>query len=403
MTDIPGSSPVRRSRDARHRLAEIDMPTPPFGLSPVEVSAVTGPLRIVEPSEPAGSGADGEPVVVGPSVAPTPSASFPSIPSPRRALSPVATGPTTGTTTAHPVFDAPARPAPLVAAPPVAVPPPAPPPVAVPPAAAPPPRRPPGGDSVLRRLGRASLDLVTGAAAARELVELAATAQLPVTTGRRIAVVGARGGAGRTTVAALLASVYAARRADHTLVVDADAGVGSLAWRLSVAADTDPATVGPRLLAARTGTLDDVEAVLPAVVAGLRVLPGGAQLPPELIRALSRFFAITVIDGGDAPQADAHASVLVTPTTPDGVRSTCAALDAWAGGPVVVALVARDRTRHDPAAALRRYGVPVVALPHDRHLAAGAAIRPDRTRAATRREATRLAGLALTAAVGNRR
>lgn len=261
------------------------------------------------------------------------------------------------------------------------------------------PRAAPGGDPLPRRLGRALLDLVTGAAAARELADLAADAQLPVTTGRRIAVVSPRGGAGRTSVAAVLACVFAARRADHTLVVDADPGVGSLAWRLGVPPTGDPTTLGHRLLAARGGTFADVEAVLPATAMGLRVLPGGAAVPAELTQGLSRYFAITVVDGARTPSPDAHVAVLVTPTTPDGLRSTCAALDAWTGGPVVVALVDRDRARLDPDPALGRYGVPVVVLPYDRHLAAGAPIRPDRLRAATHREATRLAGLALAAAI----
>ncbi len=247
------------------------------------------------------------------------------------------------------------------------------------------------------------LDLVTGAAAARELADLAANAQLPVTTGRRIAVVSPRGGAGRTSVAAVLACVFAARRADHTLVVDADPGVGSLAWRLGVPPTDDPTALGHRLLATRGGTLADVEAVLPATAMGLRVLPGGADLPAELTQGLSRYFAITVVDGARTPSPDAHVAVLVTPTTPDGLRSTCAALDAWTGGPVVVALVDRDRARLDPDPALGRYGVPVVVLPYDRHLAAGAPIRPDRLRATTHREATRLAGLALAAAIGGGR
>ncbi len=262
------------------------------------------------------------------------------------------------------------------------------------------PRPAPGGDPLPRRLGRALLDLVTGAAAARELADLAADAQLPVTTGRRIAVVSTTRGRGpheRRRRARLRLRRPAGRPHPRRR-----RGPGGRLARLAArraAASGDPTALGHRLLAARGGTFADVEAVLPATAMGLRVLPGGAAVPAELTRALSRYFAITVVDGARTPSPDAHVAVLVTPTTPDGLRSTCAALDAWTGGPVVVALVDRDRARLDPDPALGRYGVPVVVLPYDRHLAAGAPIRPDRLRAATHREATRLAGLALAAAI----
>jgi len=257
----------------------------------------------------------------------------------------------------------------------------------------------PRGDSVARRIGQAARDLVTGAAAAREQAELAAGAQLPVTTGRRIAVVSPRGGAGRTTVAALLACAFAARRADHVLIADAEPGLGSLAWRLDVSPPADPAALGPRLLAARAGTLADVDALLPATAAGLRVLPAGAGTTGEITQALSRFFAVTVIDGGGPPTPDAHAAVFVTPTTPDGVRSTAVALDQWRGAAVAV-LVARERVARPPSGALEHAGLPVVRLPYDRHLAAGEVLRLDRLAAATHREVMRLAGLALRAALG---
>jgi septum site-determining protein MinD len=266
--------------------------------------------------------------------------------------------------------------------------------------------RVPAGDPVPRRIAHWVQGLIGGTAEARELAELAAATQAPVTTGRRIAVVSVRGGAGRTAVTALLGCVFAARRADHVLVADAGPEHGSLAWRLRVPAPADPAVLGPRLLAARGGSIADVDALLPRTPAGLRVLPAGAGPTGDIAAALSRFFAITALDCGpgvaQAGLFDVHAAVIVTPATPDGLRSTCAALDRLPPGPravSVVALTTTDRTGSETltgaGTALAGYGVPAVWLPYDRHLAAGAPIDPARIAAATTVVATRLAGLAL--------
>ncbi len=257
-----------------------------------------------------------------------------------------------------------------------------------------------------RRLARWAHGLVGGAAEARVLAELAAATQAPVTTGRRIAVVSVRGGAGRTAVTALLGSVFAARRADHVLVADAGPEHGSLAWRLGVPVPADPAALGPRLFAARNATVAHVDAVLPRTPAGLRVLPAGAGPTGEITGALSRFFAITVLDCGpgvaQAGRFGVHAAVVVAPATPDGLRSTCAVIERLPAGPraaSVVALTTTDRAGREALdgadTALAGYGVPVVWLPYDRHLAAGAPIDPARLAAATTVAATRLAGLAL--------
>ncbi|MCY7364064.1 MAG: NAD(P)H-binding protein [Frankiaceae bacterium] len=134
--------------------------------------------------------------------------------------------------------------------------------------------RVPPGDSTLRRIGHSALRLFTSNAAVRELAELAAAAQAPVTTGRRIAVVSVRGGAGRTATTALLGTVFAARRADHVLVADGDPEHGSLAWRLGL---PGAGGLAPPLLAARA--LAEVDLVLPRTAPGVgrraRGAPGG--------------------------------------------------------------------------------------------------------------------------------
>ena len=253
--------------------------------------------------------------------------------------------------------------------------------------------------------------------ASRELAELAAGSQIPLTTGRRIAVTSVRGGAGKSAIAAVLASVYAARRADPVLAADADPDGGSLAWRLGLPDAGTLAELAPRLLAARSGNLAGLEPLLRRTSTGLWVLPGGAPGQPHLARdvtrALSRLFAVCVTDCGhgmDSPAtvevlSEAHAVAVVTPATPDGVRSTCAALDRVAGADRAASLsrvvIALNTTSPDGRSALntravhealQRYDIPVVTVPHDRHLAAAAPVSADRLGEATMVEATRLAG-----------
>lgn len=276
------------------------------------------------------------------------------------------------------------------------------------------------GDSPGRRLLRAAGRALTGKETPRELAELVAAVQVPVTTGRRIVVTSVRGGAGKSTVAALLASVYAARRADAVLVSDADPDGGSLPWRLGVPGHATLAGLAPRLLAARGGDLSGLKQLLPRTETGLWVLPGGAPGQPwlarDVTRALSRLFAVCVTDGGrgiDSPVtmqvlAEAHAVVVVAPATPEGVRATYDALALVANSERAASLsrlvVALSRLNSEGRTALResaaheafgRLGIPVVLVPYDRHLAAAAPITPGRIGEPTLVEATRLAGHAL--------
>ncbi len=229
-----------------------------------------------------------------------------------------------------------------------------------------------------------------------------------------------RGGAGKSAVATVLASVYAARRNDPVLAADADPDGGSLGWRLGLTGGPTLAELAPQLLAARARDLHALQRLLPRTGTGLWLLPGGApgrpQAARDVTRALSRLFPVCVTDCGrdmDAPAtvevlAEAHAVVIVGPATPDGVRSTCDALHRVAGAGrtaslerVVVALNSaspegRVALREGAAReALRRYQVPVVMLPHDRHLAAGAQIDPGRIGEEMVVAATRLAGQVL--------
>lgn len=280
-------------------------------------------------------------------------------------------------------------------------------------------RRVRSGDPAVRRVLRTAGRMFTSGRATRELAELATEVQAPVHTGRRIAVASVHGGAGKSTVAAILASVFAARRADPVLVADADPYEGSLTWRLGVSGKPLE-QLAPTLVAARGGDLRALEPLLPRTKTGLWVLPSGGAGQPnlcsEVTRALSRLFAVAVTDcppglesrTTGAAVADAHSVVLTAAATPDGVRATCSALDrvvatgyaAWLQRVVVVLSAGspdgRAALRDDAARDLiERLGVPLVILPYDRHLAGGALITPARIAQATLVEATRAAAHAL--------
>ncbi|MDI3331202.1 MAG: ParA family protein [Micrococcus sp.] len=259
--------------------------------------------------------------------------------------------------------------------------------------------------------------------------------QAPVTTGRRIAVVSLRGGAGKTTVSALMARTFSALRPEPVAAVDLDPGLGSLGLRLGGTTLSVPAPGADRLaaeLAAMTTTT--LEAVTSRMAVsgedlfhtGPRVAgrPLGNAAATTLLSGLSRYFPVTVLDcptGPDSPDtaaalARSHAAVFVVPATPAGVDEATGYLRHWlddpflSSVPVAAAVVATDADGIlDPlaqAAALSRVGVLSVALRHDRHLATGVGVslplaRPE-NRMAVAELSGRVLGLANDAPGGHR-
>ncbi|MEV0415029.1 hypothetical protein AB0I68_30610 [Streptomyces sp. NPDC050448] len=255
--------------------------------------------------------------------------------------------------------------------------------------------------------------------ASREVAEATRTAELlqqPVTTGRQIAVTSIRGGAGKSTVAALLGTTYAHYRQDPVLFVEADPALGSLPIRL-----------GAEMLRWTTGdvadivephmSLLDVTGYLVQLRDNAWLLPGsqgqiGAMLDTRSYEramvALRRYFGVTVVDCETLPAEVARvalsasqARVLATPATLDGVASTHAVLQ-WMQGlpPHLIAgtvVVLTEQSPHpgldleEAATALRSTGTSVHVLPYDRHLAGGGVIRTDLLAHSTRTTAARLA------------
>ncbi|PRY62832.1 MinD-like ATPase involved in chromosome partitioning or flagellar assembly [Knoellia remsis] len=241
-----------------------------------------------------------------------------------------------------------------------------------------------GGKRLLAETGRAFV----GNDLPRRLAEAGEQAHRPVSTGRRLLVVGARGGAGTTTTTVALARTFAALRQDRVGVASLDTDLGSIASRLGVAPDLAATDVLARLTSAAdpeqsVSVFADVDGRVSAVTAGSK---GDVELD-LLMRTMSRIFPVTLVDGGRAtaqpPRAgQPHGVLLVAPLGIQGASSARSLLEYWtaAGRPehVRVVLVDRDRDRTVQARreteALADFDVPVSVLPHDAHLRAGARV-----------------------------
>ncbi|MFI5956456.1 CpaE family protein [Cryptosporangium sp. NPDC051539] len=271
------------------------------------------------------------------------------------------------------------------------------------------------------RLQRFKTSINSGRAA-REAAGLASELSQPIANTRRIAVLGIRGGSGKSTVASLLVSAFATHRGDRVLAVDADPDLGSLGLRLGATSPTSLANLGkvPRVWA----TLDEAERCLGRSQSGAWVLSGERGtaapeiVPPNaylgVVHGISRYFAVAVIDAGagmvtplnQSVLADAHSIVLATPASIDGVVSARRALEwirEW--GPhrlpqTLVALTAMSPQAasidlNRTAEAFAPFGVVPALLPYDRHLATGSAIEPWRLGERTRNSAVQLAAAVL--------
>ncbi len=281
------------------------------------------------------------------------------------------------------------------------------------------------GDPLLRRVGR-GVRRAVGASAAQDMHDWTAVAdglRRPVTTIRRIMVSSVRGGAGKTTVAALMASALARHRQDRVLLIDADPGLGSLPMRFGMTGASSLRDFAGR----RPASFEEVAPHLTRTDAGLWVLPGAstamADQPLDLATyesatsVLSRFFTVVVIDCGagmvgelqEAILASAHACVHVTPATTDGAVGVCQALD-WMERKGFGRLLPRTVTvfathapharpdLHRVAGLLRDNGVGVMYMPYDRHLASGGVLVPTLLAESTRTAALALAAETLTRA-----
>ncbi|MEK8143319.1 MinD/ParA family protein [Streptomyces sp. M10(2022)] len=278
-------------------------------------------------------------------------------------------------------------------------------------------RKPRHGEPFASRAVRAVRRIVSSSAA-REVAEITRTAELlqqPVTTGRQIAVTSIRGGAGKSTVAALLGTTYAHYRQDpssssrptrrsarcrcgsvprHCAGPPAMSRISSNrichCWMSPAIWSSSPTTPG----------------CCPAVRAGSARCwtPGrtsGSWSPAPLLRCDGRRLRDAAGRSRPVALSASQARVLTAPATLEGVTSTCNVLEWMNGLPrhviegtvaVLTEQVPRAGIDLDKAAQrLKDTGASVQILPYDRHLAAGGAIRTDLLAHSTRLAATRLA------------
>ncbi|MFJ9762271.1 MinD/ParA family protein [Streptomyces erythrochromogenes] len=279
-------------------------------------------------------------------------------------------------------------------------------------------RKPRHGEPFSARALRAVRRTVSSSAA-REVAEATRAAELlqqPVTTGRQIAVTSIRGGAGKSTVAALLGTTYAHYRQDPVLFVEADPALGSLPIRLG--AESLRWTTGDVAdIVEPQMSLLDITGYLVQLRDNAWLLPGsqgqiGAMLDTRSYEramvALRRYFGVAIVDCETLPAEVARvalsasqARVLATPATLDGVSSTFAVLQWMKGLPphmlASTAVVITEQAPHcgvdlaDAVRTLEAAGPSVHVLPYDRHLADGGRIRTELLAHSTRQTASRLA------------
>lgn len=245
---------------------------------------------------------------------------------------------------------------------------------------------------------------------------------MAIVSPRRIAVVGPKGGTGKTTLAVAMATTYARVRDHDVLLFDADTRHGALPLRagvLPVASAHDLAVTGD------PGRVEILAGSLARSRDGVWVLPSGhtaaqsAEMDERVyigaMDAVYRHFPIMITDCGAGVAtplmqrvlSGAHCLVLATTATADGVQTTETAMD-WLqrtgyGKLTKASIVALTNvSSKGPGLTLdearRRFAsscATVLAIPADPHLALGSYLDLDELAPAARAAVTQLATEAL--------
>lgn len=248
----------------------------------------------------------------------------------------------------------------------------------------------------------------------------------PIQSPRRLAVVGLKGGTGKTTLAVAMAMTYARARGENILLFDADTRHGSLPLRtgvLPVASAHDMATTGDpgrvEILAGSLGRSREGVWVMPSGRTAAQSAEMDERVYTGAMNAVYRHFPITITDCGAGVAtplmqrvlSGCHCLVLATTANADGVLTTESAVD-WLQRTGYGDLVKRSfiaLTNVVPKGsglslddARRRFASScsaVVAIPADRHLALGSTLDLDKLQPATKAAFTQLAAAALGAAL----
>jgi hypothetical protein len=203
-----------------------------------------------------------------------------------------------------------------------------------------------------------------------------------------VAVAGVSERAGATTLAVLLAAVYAGPGRGRVLVTDAASGLGRLGEVLAGRSDGQVSLPGADSWAVLAPHLERTAEGCWTVIAD-GAGPADAEAEPLAcqlaLAALSPHFAVVVLDCGwlAVPRSRfflglADSRVLATPATVEGVLAAAAALDRL---PALVGLVGTPDPRAVDLASASRLltgrGGTLHELPHDPVLAAGGDAVPD--------------------------
>ena len=259
---------------------------------------------------------------------------------------------------------------------------------------------------------------LVGSASARlhDLTTADTAIRMPLTLNRRIGFVQAAGGAGSSTVAAGVASIFANRRAGLVLGVNASGGDRNLLWHAGVPA-------GERV-AGRTRPLNAAEAAagLPVARTGLIGLdlrdpqhpttPVPSRAWFDRINPVSRFFDLAITDWGvrswqiDLAQVSlaSHVLCVVTPSRRHELEDAAAIVPALTGvedGPRVVLVivdVGGPGRSHNPVGIGAELGVPVLRIPREPSAGAAHPVASAHQSARTRIAFAQLAGTIMTEA-----
>ena len=220
----------------------------------------------------------------------------------------------------------------------------------------------------------------------------------------QIAILGLKGGVGKTTVTVALGSVFAQVRRDRILAFDADASCGNLADRAGRQSD---ATIADLLADKDLTHYNDIRAHTSANAVNLEVLPASDYSTARrafseadwhyAADAVSRFYNLVLADCGAGlfdpvtrgVLSTASAVVIVTSASIDGARQAAVAID-WlrnnghqdllTRASVVINNVSAGETNITVAELVGQFGQyvqpgRVIVLPWDKHIAAGTEIQ----------------------------
>nr|NLD39731.1 hypothetical protein [Actinomycetales bacterium] len=269
----------------------------------------------------------------------------------------------------------------------------------------------PPGPRPLRVLGEALSGMFRADTVVGPIVDSTSRAQRPLTTGRRIVLLGAHPRAGVTTTATALTLLLSRVRRERLALLAIATDPTPVAGRTACPPRRAAEQVLAEIEAGRAENADEVAALMDQIapnawaVAHQQEARGLAVA--RLARLFPQYFGATVVDGGTAPSGSAlslvgsaDAVLLVGDSSREGMHAVEVAFtNLMSTGRVapdrlVVCLAQTVRTNRADlaweAGVVRKQGIRSVGIPWDPHLAANRQVRPDFLAVGTLRSFTQL-------------